>query len=129
MMHAEQHNLGRVGVEIRHQMPGDRHNVLLPDISFYTDMTAPVVERGAVPYMPDLAVEIKSPDDSCKAMNGEAAYYLANGARLGWLICPEKRLIEVLSPDDRQLLTDGDTLEGGAVLPGFALAVGDVFNV
>lgn len=128
-MHAEQHNLGRVGVKIRHQMPGDPHNALLPDISYYTDTTAPVVERGAVPYMPDLVVEIRSPDDSYKTMNDKANYYLANGARLVWLIYPEKRLIEVLPPDDRQLLTDGDTLEGEAVLPGFALAVGDVFNV
>lgn len=40
---------------------------------------------------------------------------------------PKKRLIEVLTPTDRHLLTVDDTLSGGDVLPGFTLAVRDIF--
>lgn len=129
LLHVEQNQLGRVGVEIRHQMPDDPHNALIPDISFYADVTTPVVTRGAVPRMPDLVVEIKSPDDTYKEMDEKADYYLANGARMVVLLYPEKRIVEVRTPDDRQLLTDGDTLEGGDVLPGFSIAVSDIFDV
>ena len=118
---------GRVGVEVRHQMPSDKYNSRLPDISFYADTTSPVVERGAMLRMPDLAIEIKSPDDSLKQMAEKAAYYLANGSRMVWLVYPEQKLAEVLTPDDRQLLTEADTLDGGSVLPGFTMAVRDIF--
>lgn len=30
----KQHNLGRVGVEVRHQLPKDHYNSRLPDVSF-----------------------------------------------------------------------------------------------
>lgn len=126
----EQNDLGRVTVEPRHQMPDDPHNTLLPDVAFTSKERAQViVTRGAIPYMPDLVVEIKSPDDTYKAMHDKADYYLAHGVRMVVLLYPEKRLVEVRTPDDRQLLTDGDTLDGGDVLPGFSLAVSDIFNV
>lgn len=76
---------------------------------------------------PDLAVEVKSPDDSLKKMTEKAAYYLANGVRMVWLIYPKMKLVEVLTPDDRQLLNENDTLDGGSVLPGFTMAVRDIF--
>lgn len=55
------HEFGRVAVEVRHQLPSDKHNSRLPDVSFYADTTSPVIERGAMSCMPDLAVEVKSP--------------------------------------------------------------------
>jgi len=58
------HNLGRVGVEVLYRMPEDEHNARQPDISFYADISMPVVRKGAMPRMPDLAVEIKSTDSS-----------------------------------------------------------------
>jgi hypothetical protein len=39
----------------------------------------------------------------------------------------KKRLIEVRTLDDWDLLTDDDTLDGGDVLPGFTVAVNDLF--
>src|SRR5215207_3862350 len=58
-------NLGRVAFEVRRQMPDDQHNARLPDVEFTsTERLLPVVRKGAVPQMPDLAVEVKSPNDS-----------------------------------------------------------------
>src|SRR5258708_3031909 len=57
-----QHKLGRIGLEVRHRMPNDTSNSLLPDVSFIAGKR-PSVTDGSVPQMPDLAVEIKSPDD------------------------------------------------------------------
>jgi Uma2 family endonuclease len=122
----QQHKSGRVVMEVRHRVTGDRHNARLPDIS-YIGGKRPVVEKGSVPRMPDLAVEVKSPDDSLKSMREKARYYLAHGTQLVWLVDPEKRLVEVYTPDDEQVLTENEALSGGNVLSDFTLPVRDIF--
>lgn len=118
---------GRVVVEVRHQNPADTHNARQPDISYYADTSRPIVEKGAVHQMPDLAIEIKSPDDSYKKLRAKADYYLANGAKAVWLIYLEKRMVEVLTPDDFQFVRAGEILDGGDLLPGFSMKVDDIF--
>jgi hypothetical protein len=44
-----------------------------------------------------------------------------------WLIYPEKRLVTVLTKESEDILTEADILDGGDVLPGFALPVRDIF--
>jgi Uma2 family endonuclease len=56
-----------------------------------------------------------------------AQYYLTNGARLVWLVHPEKRLVIVITSNNTDILTEGDTLDGGEVLPGFQLSVRQIF--
>lgn len=122
-----QHKLGRVGVEVRQRLPHDNLNSRMPDVSFST-ARRPIVRRGGVPEVPDLAVEIKSPSDSVRQMREKAAYYLANGARLVWLVYPAQRIIEIYTPDaDVEILIVGDQLTGGDVLPGFTMPVAEVF--
>jgi Uma2 family endonuclease len=118
--------LGRVVMEVRHLAPDDERNARIPDISF-SSAKRPIVEKGSVPQMPDLAVEVKSPDDTIRGMREKARYYLAHGTRLVWLVIPEKWLIEVYAPDDEQVLDENDTLTGREVLPDFTLPVRDVF--
>jgi Uma2 family endonuclease len=86
-----------------------------------------IVEDGSAPYMPDLAVEIQSPGQSDKLVVDKAEYYLANGTQMVWLVYPTKKLVELLTKDDRQLLTLTDTLRGGTLLPDFSLPVKDIF--
>jgi Uma2 family endonuclease len=134
IFYLQQHGLEeRVAVEPRHKMPGDRRNAHLPDLAYTSPERAlPIVETGAVSQMPDLAVEVKSPDDKVEKLRKKAAYYLANGARMVWLIFPEQRLVEVYQPDaDVLLLVDNatrhDVVNGGAVLPGFVLPLSEIF--
>jgi Uma2 family endonuclease len=62
-------------------------------------------------------------------MRDKAAYYLANGARLVWLVYPKKRMVEVLYPNGEfDIFSEGETLSGGEVVPGFTMAVQDVFE-
>ena len=117
----------RVGVEIRHQLPKDRHNARLPDISYRIDTSAPVVRKGGVPVMPNLAVEVQSPDQSDDFMTEKAAYYLANGSHMVWLVYPSRRVVEVHTSGKVETLTESDTLDGADILPGFKLAVSEVF--
>ena len=118
---------GRVTTEARHRVPGDNRNARLPDVS-YRAGSNPLVKKGSIAAMPDLAVEVKSPDDSLKDVRAKARYYLANGTKLVWLVEPQKRFVEVYSLSDEQVLVEGDTLDGGDVLPGFQMPVSAIFE-
>ena len=120
-----QYPVGRAFIKASYQLPGSI--VYTPDISFSSDKTRPLIAKGAAPYMPDFAVEIKSPDDKLNEMREKAAYYLANGTKLVWLVYPEKRLVIVLTPEGEDILTDKDTLDGWDVLPGFTVVVSEIF--
>ena len=123
-----QHPIGWALVEARYQLPDDEHNARVPDLSYVSDRSRPLVKKGPAPYMPDLAIEVKSPDDGYLMMRAKAAYYLDNGSRMVWLVFPEKQLVEVYRPDvDVEILNHDDTLHGYDVLPGFTLAVAEVF--
>ncbi len=124
----DKNGLGRVAFEVRRKIPGDEHNARLPDVEFTRkERLLPIVKKGAVPQMPDLAVEVKSPDDSYQKLRDKAAYYLANGAQLVWLVYPEKHMVEIQTLDDFEYKVAGQTLEGSDLLPGFTMKVDDVF--
>lgn len=127
-MYAREDHRGYAAISALHQPDGDRFNARQPIISFLRDVTRPIEKRGAAPYLPDLCIEIQSPDDSDKQMADKAAFYLANGSKMVWLVYPSKRLVEVLTATDRQLLGLEDTLSGGEALPGFSVAVKQIFR-
>jgi len=120
--------IGRAGVEVRHRIPEDRQNDLIPDVSFIsTERALALTKKGAVPLMPDLVVEIKSPDDRNLEMREKALYYLKNGSRIVWLVFPAKQQVEVYTEDSVQVFGVDDTLDGGEVLPGFSLDLSTLF--
>ena len=54
--------------------------------------------------------------------------YLANGARLGWLLDPEARQVYVYHPDAPvERLDQPDTVSGDPVLPGFVLDLREIW--
>lgn len=124
---AHPRKLGRVAVEVRYRKPGDDYNARIPDVSF-SSAKRPIVKEGSVPELPDLAVEVQSPKQSLKALREKARYFVSNGTKLFLLVIPSKQLVEVYTPDSEEMLTIDDTLSGGDVLPGFTLAVRDIFR-
>lgn len=125
--HVLPRRLGIVAVETRYRKPQDTRNSRMPDVSFRVGH-GPLVREGAVPRMPDLAIEIQSPDDPIKAMREKAAYYLANGTQLVWLVFTRRRYLEVYRPGaEMEVLFGSDVLDGGDLLPGFSLPVAEIF--
>jgi Uma2 family endonuclease len=119
---------GWIGVEGRFRPVGTTHDDRLPDVHYVSDPNNYLIEKGAMPFTPDLAVEIKSPNDTYIEMSETAAFYLQYGAKIVWLVYPEKRLVEVLTITERHLLSEDEQLTSGDVLPGLAIAVRDVFR-
>ncbi|NWF69882.1 MAG: Uma2 family endonuclease [Chloroflexi bacterium] len=118
---------GMVLSNVHYRAPHDDQNVRLPDVSYIGPRDRDPVSRGAAPEIPDLCVEVKSPSNSYKQLREKARFYLANGARLIWLIIPQRRQVEVYAPDFEDVLDETQTLSGRAVLPGFELPVCALF--
>ncbi|AFY72105.1 protein of unknown function DUF820 (plasmid) [Thalassoporum mexicanum PCC 7367] len=85
------------------------------------------------PICPDFVMELMSPSDELKVVQAKLIEYIENGARLGWLINPEAKQVEIYRPNSRsgqdaqpekELLEMPQTLSGEDVLPGFELDLG-----
>ncbi len=80
-------------------------------------------------FVPELAIEILSPSNTKAEMTRKRREYFAAGVRLVWQINPRTRTIAVyLAPETSQTLTVPMVLEGGEVLPGFALPLTELFG-
>lgn len=107
------------------------HLVRIPDVSFiaWTQLPTREVPTAPIPDLaPALAVEVLSKGNTRKEMARKLRDYFFAGVRLVWLVDPAKRIVTVYTaPDEGVVLTEADTLDGGAVLPGFSLPVRRVF--
>ncbi len=89
----------------------------------------PVKEReGFGLICPDFVVELRSPTDRLKDLYEKMEEYLANGARLGWLIDPLEKRVAIYRPDQPvEVLDDPSVVRGDTVLPGFVLLVRELW--
>jgi Uma2 family endonuclease len=124
--------LGKVRSEFRCIFgPPGRQQTFVPDLVYvsYQRRTRPgpgqrFFQRAA----PDLIVEVLSLDQNARRFTAKINFYLRHGVRLVWVIDPEDRVITIYRPDaDSRDLRPGDVLDGEDVLPGFSVAVSDVF--
>jgi Uma2 family endonuclease len=95
--------------------------------------------RGFPPLCPDLVVELASPSDAGarggNALREKMAAYIANGARLGWLLFPEERAVEIWqggadpsAPVEPLRLEPANALDGGELLPGLRLELEEIWK-
>ncbi|MCB9455566.1 MAG: Uma2 family endonuclease [Anaerolineaceae bacterium] len=104
------------------------NRVRQPDVGFIAKARAPQLPKH-FDSAPDLAVEVVSPDEDIFKKTNE---YLRAGTRQVWAVYPGEQMVYVmqLDADGRMISTPFDTdstLTGGDILPGFTLAVREVF--
>jgi Uma2 family endonuclease len=103
----------------------------MPDVAFVSAARLPEEDAWdrAVQFAPDFAVEIESPSNTQAELLRKMLLYLTGGSRLVWLVRPKQQTVTVYSPDVPECtLGLTDTLEGGAVLPGFSLPLAELFR-
>lgn len=103
-----------------------------PDVSWVRrerwEALSRVQREGFAPLCPDFVVELRSPTDRLKDLHEKMREYLANGARLGWLIDPVEKRVSIYRPDQPiEVLDDPATVSGDPVLSGFVLFVRELW--
>lgn len=105
--------------------------IRLPDVSFVSWTKLPnreLPEGEIASLIPDLAVEVLSPSNTRREMERKRKDYFAGGVRLVWQIDPDTKTAEVYTAPDTFIAVPADgELDGGDVLPGFTLAVKEIF--
>jgi Uma2 family endonuclease len=105
--------------------------VRIPDVAFTSWDRIPGRRRPTEPVpslAPDLAVEVLSRSNTPQEMRLKRQDYFAAGVRLVWEVDPVARTVSVYTAvEGPTVLSAADTLDGGEVLPGFALPLAALF--
>lgn len=81
------------------------------------------------PLAPDFVVELRSSSDSLQRLQSKMQECINNGTRLGWLIDPKLRQVEIYRPRQNvETLQLPTTLAGEDVLPGFELNLNQIWG-
>jgi Uma2 family endonuclease len=110
--------------------------VRLPDVTFTrwdsvgntSDIEDP--DTAFLEVVPDLVVEVLSESNTPREMAIKLGEYATAGVKLVWYVDPDAKTVTVYPKGrerGRKVLGEADTLDGGKVLPGFALPVADLF--
>ncbi|WP_330204147.1 Uma2 family endonuclease [Cyanobacterium sp. Dongsha4] len=76
------------------------------------------------PLAPDFVLELISKTDSLKDTQEKMQEYIDNGVKLGWLINPEKKEVEIYRQgQEKEVLDNPKTLSGEDILPEFNLDI------
>ena len=127
-----QHALGLVFADgVGYQLLQLPPTVRVPDASFVRSDQLPDsgIEPGLLKLAPDLAIEVLSPSETASEIEEKLDDYLISGTRLLWVVDPVRRTVMIVTPDAPvRWLREGDTLDGGSVIPGFSCAVAEIFE-
>ncbi len=106
--------------------------VRMPDVAFASWDRFPGRKRPkvAIPNLaPELAVEVLSKSNTQAEMRRKLEEYFGAGVRVVWMVDPRKQIVRVhTSVEQSVLLKVGQSLDGGDVLPGFTLALKELFE-
>ncbi|MFM7643068.1 MAG: Uma2 family endonuclease [Cyanobium sp.] len=115
-------------------------SVLSPDAALLREdrwqALTPEQRRGFPPLCPELVIELASPSDSgprcVSALRHKMERYQSNGARLGWLLLPEERAVEIWragQPGVVERLENASRLDGSELAGGLALDLEELWAV
>ena len=112
-------------------LPGLGDTVRSPDVAFVRASRLPAdgIGSGWISVAPDLVVEVLSPSETAEELEDKLRDYHAAGTELMWVVDPVARVVNVRSADAlERTLSEAETLDGGDVLPGFAIPAARLFD-
>jgi len=129
--YAEAYHLGAVVGGVGFILETDPDTVRAADVVFVRQDRVPRGDAaiGYVHGAPDLAVEVVSRDDLYLDVHDKIAEWLEHGTRLVFVVNPRRRTVAVHRPGQPvTVLGIDDVLSGEDVVPGWRLAVRDLFD-
>ena len=89
----------------------------------------PEQRKRFLPLCPDFVIELVSESDDLADTQAKMREYIANGLRLGWLINPKNKQVEIYRQNQEiEILQSPANLSGEDLLPGFILDLQPIFS-
>jgi Uma2 family endonuclease len=125
--------LGRALIEFIFRIDPTKDLQRRPDVAFVSHAQWPChrrVPKVAVwDMVPDLAIEVVSPTNTANDVQEKIHDYFDAGVRKVWVIYPNQMEIYVYSSPTRiEVLSLGQELDGGDLVPGFKLPLSALFE-
>jgi Uma2 family endonuclease len=104
-----------------------------PDVSWikierWNELT-PEQRKRFLPLCPDFVIELVSESDDLADTQAKMREYIANGLRLGWLINPKNKQVEIYRQNQEiEVLESPTSLSGEDLLVGFILDLQPIFS-
>jgi Uma2 family endonuclease len=127
----EERDLGVVlAAETGYVIERDPDLVRAPDASFVRKQRVPKTTwKKYFPGVPDLAVEVISPDDTKREVAEKVNMWLAHGTISCWVADPESQTVSIHRAGQEPIrLGIRDKITGEPALPRFVLAVSRIFK-
>ncbi|HHP7229801.1 MAG TPA: Uma2 family endonuclease [Xenococcaceae cyanobacterium] len=104
-----------------------------PDVSwiplFKWNALSAEQRKKYLPLDPDFVIELMSPSDSLNELHNKMTEYMNCGVRLGWLINPDDKQVEIYRQgQDKEVLNNPQALGGENILPGLVVDLSEIFD-
>ena len=100
-----------------------------PDVTWIEKSKLINISGVAFPLViPDFVIELRSKTDTLKTLQAKMCEYRDNGVRLGWLVNPQQKQVEIYRlGGDVEVLESPTTLSGEDILPGLILDLSSIW--
>ena len=107
--------------------------VRMPDASWVSNVRYDALtdeeKNDYTPLCPDFVIELRSRSDRLNILQGKMGEYMANGARLGWLLDPLQRQAHIYRPNAQpEILDNPESISADPELPGFTLDLNRIWE-
>ena len=107
--------------------------VRMPDASWVSNVRYDALtdeeKSDYTPLCPDFVVELRSRSDRLSVLQAKMDEYMANGARLGWLLDPLQRQAHIYRPGAQtEILDNPESISAAPELPGFTLDLTQIWD-
>jgi Uma2 family endonuclease len=124
--YVKSHGLGKVLSEQEYDFGGNAYG---PDLSFYGSAKMPLLEerRRVQRFVPDLAIEIVSLNDTFARLTQKADRYRKNGTQEVWILDPDGRRAFLFSEHGDAILNESQQFTS-PLFPGLSVSIADIFD-
>ena len=118
--------LGRVVGEQEYEFDGNAHG---PDVTFFgpEKVNLCVNNLRVQRFVPDLAIEIVSQNDTFVKLLAKISRYRKCGTKEAWIFDINSRRALVFS-EEREAILGEDQMFESSLIPGFSIRIGDLFD-
>lgn len=132
-LYLKKHKLGKgVTAETGFYTRGNKKTVRAPDYAFIRreKLGGKPLPKGFLTIVPDLVVEVVSPNDEADEIEAKVQEWRDFGVTLVWIVYPKTRHVHVYTQGDISptVLTLEAALSGETVLPDFTLPLKTIFE-
>lgn len=122
-------NEGRLGIVVAEQEYDFAGNAHAPDVTFFGSAKQALAdpEKRVQRFVPDLAIEIVSLNDTFRDLLKKKARYRACGTSEVWIVSPDTREVLIYSEKGDRILTGAAALST-ELIPGFSIAIAELFQ-